>query len=66
MSLEGARWNTEQFVLDESQPKVLFTPSPCFWFKPAIVSDIVNTGGYECPIYKTTERRGTLSTTGHR
>ena len=33
--LEGCRWDSEQHVLAESQPKVLFTKMPNIWLKPA-------------------------------
>ena len=32
--LEGCRWDSEQSVLEESQPKVLFTKVPYIWMKP--------------------------------
>lgn len=63
--LEGARWDADANNLAESTPKVLFTLMPHIWFKPANNADIVFPHHYECPIYKTLERRGTLSTTGH-
>lgn len=61
--LEGCRWNFELGILDESEPKILFSECPYVWLKPATqVSDFKK---YECPVYKTSERKGTLSTTGH-
>ncbi len=38
---------------------------PCIWLKPVTLDQYDNTGKYECPLYKTTERKGELSTTGH-
>jgi dynein heavy chain, axonemal len=65
--LEGARWNRQERSLDESLPKVLFDQLPIITLMPVLRSekqiDLDRT--YECPIYKTSERRGTLSTTGH-
>lgn len=65
MFLEGAKWNAALFSLDESDPKVLYTKVPMFWFRPAKPTDFINIPQYECPIYKTSLRWGTLATTGH-
>uniref|UniRef100_A0A7S3D332 Dynein heavy chain C-terminal domain-containing protein n=2 Tax=Palpitomonas bilix TaxID=652834 RepID=A0A7S3D332_9EUKA len=63
--IEGARWNAETHLLDESEPKILFTPMPVFLFKPNKMADMKPPPHYLCPVYKTSARRGTLSTTGH-
>lgn len=65
MYLEGARFNKEKNLLAESLPKQLYDSLPLIWFKPARLVDIKNKGTYECPVYKTSARRGVLSTTGH-
>jgi hypothetical protein len=44
--------------------QVLRTPAPVMLFKPA-VGATCDTPHYECPLYRTTERRGVLATTGH-
>ncbi|KAG5862044.1 hypothetical protein JTB14_007295 [Gonioctena quinquepunctata] len=62
--LEGARWNDNKMLLDESNPKELYTEMPVVWLKPEehhTKSDDI----YDCPVYKTLTRAGTLSTTGH-
>ena len=61
--LEGARWSKKHKSLAESRPKVLYTVCPMIWLKP---SDTVEEAPhYDCPVYKTSDRRGELSTTGH-
>ena len=63
--MEACRWDSENFCIGESAPKVLFADAPMIWIKPAKKSDIDTTGRYEMPMYKTMERKGTLATTGH-
>jgi len=72
MFLEGARWDAEKFVLVESRAKELYTQFPPLHLLPALDRDwkvgpicAVREGFYCCPVYKTLERAGTLSTTGH-
>lgn len=36
-----------------------------FYFQPILKSQLAINKRYECPLYKTSERRGILSTTGH-
>jgi len=62
---DGARWDMDSFVLADSLPKVLFSPAPVLWLKPAVEADVKLGTRYDCPVYKTSDRRGMLSTTGH-
>ncbi|KAI8893820.1 dynein heavy chain and region D6 of dynein motor-domain-containing protein [Globomyces pollinis-pini] len=67
--LEGARWDRHHGVLGEQYPRQLTDSvpivrlTPCLSDAPYFLSAKQNC--YECPVYKTSMRRGTLSTTGH-
>jgi len=67
--LQGCGWDFTMRRLRESDKSVLFVPMPIIQLSPEMVADIpkmVEDGNlYKCPIYKTSERKGTLSTTGH-
>ena len=62
--MEGCKWDYGREMIVESSPKVLTTFAPIIWLKPVQGEhDLHRT--YTCPVYKTAERRGVLSTTGH-
>eukprot|EP01018_Ginkgo_biloba_P022962 Gb_12137 [translate_table: standard] len=63
--LEGCGWDPEEKCLCESRAKVMHVPAPVIWLKPAQVTEIRDYPHYNCPVYRTAERRGVLATTGH-
>lgn len=63
--LEGARWDKKSQQLAESKAKIMFDPLPIIWLKPGIKDQFILSTSYQCPVYKTSARRGVLATTGH-
>lgn len=61
--LDGARWT--EGALDEALPKILYYSMPVIWLKPVVEKEKEVRHIYICPVYKTSFRQGTLSTTGH-
>ena len=51
--------------LGESHAKILFDSLPIILLKPGEQSKFSKKEIYTCPVYKTSARKGTLSTTGH-
>jgi dynein heavy chain len=67
--LEGARWNHATGCLDDQLPRQIYDSMPVLRLTPCS-SDAphyqqAKATCYECPVYKTSLRRGVLSTTGH-
>jgi len=65
--MEGARWDDDNGVVADSYPKVLWCVMPYLWLKPVLMTESkldVNKM-YACPVYKTSDRRGVISTSGH-
>jgi dynein heavy chain len=65
MFLDGARWDFDKKVLAEQSPKVLYEELPVLYLKPVKTSEQSEVPHFLCPVYKTSERKGVLATTGH-
>ena len=64
--IDGAAWDRTSNVLCEQRPKVLFDSLPVLLLLPILTSESrLKQGDYPSPLYKTSARRGVLSTTGH-
>jgi dynein heavy chain len=63
--IEGARWDPKTMLMGHSLPKLLFDILPIIQLVPLRKLDFNKKSTYTCPVYKTSARRGTLSTTGH-
>jgi dynein heavy chain len=62
---DGARWDRTRGEIAELLPKILYDNMPLIWLKPITNAQYDEKGRYKCPVYKTSARRGVLSTTGH-
>ena len=78
--LEGSRWDVDMHCMAESRPRELYQAMPYIHLWARRKDDIQVVEGYPelytgekngqahvymCPVYKTSVRQGTLSTTGH-
>ena len=63
--MEGGRFDRSLMCLQESLPRQIQDPMPCVWLKPVIASEYNPVSVYDCPLYRTSARAGTLSTAGH-
>jgi dynein heavy chain len=69
MFIQGAGWSDTDAIMVESEKAVLFVELPVIWLKVISLDEFVvineTAERYRCPVYKTSLRKGTLSTTGH-
>jgi len=63
--MEGMRWDRDRMLIGESQPKQLYDELPVMLLTPLKKDDLTLPPNYPTPVYKTTERKGILATTGH-
>jgi dynein heavy chain len=65
--MDGARWDDENMCVEDSHPKVLWSTMTSVWLKPVEKDQDEHNYDklYQAPIYKTSERKGVLSTSGH-
>jgi len=61
--LSGARYNRTLKVVQPPRPKQMVDALPAIHFEPTVHA-VRDENMYECPLYKTSERAGVLSTTG--
>jgi dynein heavy chain len=63
--IEGAKWEPSKLCLEDSVPREPIVEFPLIWLEPVSTDENIDQGCYSCPLYKTSTRRGELSTTGH-
>ena len=59
--LEGARWDWQSGIMDESRPKEMFSIMPVVLCRAVFVpkKDRVDKSIYQCPVYRTIRRGNT-------
>jgi dynein heavy chain len=63
--IQGFKWDPKRRLVDEMDHKVPLTKFPCIWLEPMLTDELIRGKTYETPLYKTSERKGELTTTGH-
>lgn len=63
--IEGAKWDYKKKMVEDMDFKIAITQFPVIWLEPIAEVDVKLDRTYECPLYKTSQRRGELTTTGH-
>ncbi|XP_074520194.1 dynein axonemal heavy chain 6 [Halichoeres trimaculatus] len=64
MFMNSCRWDDDNMVIEDALPRVMNTMLPVVHFEPQ-QNYVPEPDLYHCPLYKTSARAGTLSTTGH-
>lgn len=63
MFMDASRWDDDNMVIEDSLPRVMNAVLPVVHFEPQ-QSYVPEPDLYHAPLYKTSTRAGTLSTTG--
>jgi dynein heavy chain len=65
--MAGGRWDDDTMVIADSFPKVLWDEMSTVWMKPVTKDEdaMDPEKNYQCPVYKCSDRKGVLSTSGH-
>ncbi|EAX96982.1 Dynein heavy chain family protein [Trichomonas vaginalis G3] len=61
---DGAKWSVQNGTIDEQDLGQIYTEAPWIHLKPTNNNSQLTQSYYQCPIYITAQREGTLSTTG--
>ncbi|XP_061765226.1 dynein axonemal heavy chain 6 [Nerophis ophidion] len=64
MFMDASRWDDDNMVIEDALPRVMNSNLPVMHFEPQQNYE-AEPGLYHAPLYKTSARAGTLSTTGH-
>ncbi|KAL6467190.1 hypothetical protein MHYP_G00249940 [Metynnis hypsauchen] len=64
MFMDSSRWDDENMVMEDALPRVMNPMLPVVHFEPQ-QNYVPDPSLYHAPLYKTSARAGTLSTTGH-
>uniref|UniRef100_H2YVP9 AAA+ ATPase domain-containing protein n=1 Tax=Ciona savignyi TaxID=51511 RepID=H2YVP9_CIOSA len=64
--MDSGRWDVDQRMLQESLPNIRYFRMPEIIFMPVQqTEDASSSSMYSCPLYRTSRRAGSLSSTGH-
>ncbi|XP_067106416.1 dynein axonemal heavy chain 6 [Osmerus mordax] len=64
MFMDASRWDDVNMLIEDALPRVMNATLPVFHFEPQ-QNYVPEPDLYHAPLYKTSARAGTLSTTGH-
>uniref|UniRef100_A0A8C3ADL9 Dynein axonemal heavy chain 6 n=1 Tax=Cyclopterus lumpus TaxID=8103 RepID=A0A8C3ADL9_CYCLU len=64
MFMDSSRWDDDNMVIEDALPRVMNAMLPVVHFEPQ-QNYVPEADLYHAPLYKTSARAGTLSTTGH-